>query len=189
MSATIVGMNDTDGDAAESYRSARAGMGESAGLAVTPVASTILDRALHTRAVARAPIRLYRAGLGFVFGSRMLMLEHVGRVSGARRYVVLEVIGHPARGVYLVPSGFGESAQWFRNVMAHPKVRVSVAGRRNVQATARRLSAFEADDTLRGYIDRHPRAWAALRGVVANALEGQLDPPGTTLPIVELRMT
>ncbi|HTM84573.1 MAG TPA: nitroreductase family deazaflavin-dependent oxidoreductase, partial [Mycobacterium sp.] len=38
----------------------------------------------------RAPIWLYRARLGALLGSRLLMLEHRGRTSGARRYVVLE---------------------------------------------------------------------------------------------------
>lgn len=60
-----------------------------------------------------APIWLYRARLGFVLGSRTLMLEHVGRKSGAKRYVVLEVVGHPAPDTYVVASGFGEHAQWF----------------------------------------------------------------------------
>ncbi|BBX18772.1 nitroreductase family deazaflavin-dependent oxidoreductase [Mycolicibacterium duvalii] len=136
----------------------------------------------------RAPIRLYRAGLGFVFGSRLLMLEHVGRRTGRTRYVVLEVIGHTAPDVYVVASGFGERAQWFRNVMAHPEVTVSVAARRRVPATARRLSAPEADRELQHYIDRHPRAWNALGGVLDGTLDGRVEPPGTELPLVELRL-
>jgi hypothetical protein len=51
--------------------------------------------ALHSQRLVRAPIWLYRHGLGWLFGSRLLMLEHVGRKSGQPRYVVLEVIGHP----------------------------------------------------------------------------------------------
>lgn len=40
----------------------------------------------------RAPIWLFRARLGFLLGSRLLMLEHLGRKSGGRRHVVLEVV-------------------------------------------------------------------------------------------------
>ena len=65
-----------------------------------------------------------------MLGSRLLMLEHVGRKSGARRYVVLEVVGHPTPDSYLVASGFGENAQWFRNIKANPEVRVSPAAAR-----------------------------------------------------------
>jgi len=43
-------------------------------------------RLLRTRAFVRAPIGLFRAGLGWLFGSRILMLEHRGRRSGSRRY-------------------------------------------------------------------------------------------------------
>lgn len=44
-------------------------------------------RLLRTRAFVRAPIPLYRAGLGFLLGPRLLMLEHIGRKPGARRGV------------------------------------------------------------------------------------------------------
>ncbi|MGH3670992.1 MAG: nitroreductase family deazaflavin-dependent oxidoreductase, partial [Pseudonocardiaceae bacterium] len=102
-------------------------------------------RLLGSRRLMRAPIWLYRAGLGFLFRSRMLMLEHIGRRSGARRYVVLEVFDHPTPDTYVVVSGFGTRAQWFRNVQANPHVRVSIAGHAPAHATARRLTPAEAD--------------------------------------------
>jgi hypothetical protein len=83
---------------------------------------------LRVRWVVRVPVGLYRARLGFLLGPRLLMLEHTGRKSGARRHVVLEVVGHPQPGSYVVVSGFGDRAQWFRNVRADPRVRV-FAGR------------------------------------------------------------
>src|SRR5215469_7567003 len=93
-----------------------------------------------TRWLVRAPIRLYRARLGFVLGSRFLMLEHVGRSSGLRRYVVLEIIGRPSPGTFVVASGFGTRAQWFRNVRANPAVRIYLRSGKPVTATARLLS-------------------------------------------------
>jgi deazaflavin-dependent oxidoreductase (nitroreductase family) len=157
-----------------------------------PIESTVIGRwgarVLRNRVLVRAPIWLYRAGLGFVFGSRVLMLEHIGRKSGARRYVVLEVVGHPAPEIYIVASGFGEYAQWFRNLMAHPRVRVSVAGRRPRPATARRLPAAEADAVLAGYASRHPRAWAKFKNVLENTLGTAIGERDTPLPMVELRL-
>lgn len=145
-------------------------------------------RALGTRALMRAPIWVYRAGLGCMFGSRLLMLEHVGRKSGLLRHVVLEVIAQPTPDVYVVASGFGERAQWFRNVLAQPSVNVSVAGRRRVPATARRLPGDEADRLLQDYITQNPRAWNTLSEVLADTLGGRVAPPGTELPLVELRL-
>ena len=143
---------------------------------------------LGNRSLVRAPIWLYRARLGFVFGSRILMLEHVGRKSGAKRYVVLEVLGHPAPDRYVVASGFGEHAQWFRNLMANPRVRVSVAGHGPRAATARRLPAAEADAVLADYVSRHPRAWAKFKNVLENTLGTAISQHDTPLPMVELRL-
>jgi deazaflavin-dependent oxidoreductase (nitroreductase family) len=96
------------------------------------------------RWLVRAPIWLYRGGLGIVFGSRLLMLEHTGRTAGARRYAVLEVIDRPSPGRYVVSSGFGARTQWFRNVQANPHVRVYLGSRRPVPATARLLTPSQA---------------------------------------------
>src|SRR5690606_12262413 len=58
--------------------------------------SAIGARVLRTRSLVRAPIALYKAGLGWLLGSRILMLEHRGRSSGLRRYVCLEVVERPS---------------------------------------------------------------------------------------------
>ncbi|MFI1920226.1 nitroreductase family deazaflavin-dependent oxidoreductase [Nocardia sp. NPDC020380] len=139
-------------------------------------------RALRTRWVVRAPIGLYRAGLGFLFGSRLLMLQHTGRRTGARRYVVLEVVDHPAPAEYIVVSGFGSAAQWYRNITANPRVRISVGTRRNVPATATPMTNEESGLALDRYIEHHPRAWDKLRGTI----EAATGTPVSTLPMVRL---
>ena len=142
---------------------------------------------LRVRWFVRAPIWLYRARLGFLFGSRLLMLEHVGRTSGRIRYVVLEVIARPADGTFVVVSGFGERAQWYRNVRAHPRVRIYVGGRRPVAASARVMSHSESSAALAAYALAHPRAWSALRPVFETTLGAQIGEQ-TDLPMVELRI-
>ncbi|MCX2729566.1 nitroreductase family deazaflavin-dependent oxidoreductase [Saccharopolyspora sp. NFXS83] len=143
---------------------------------------------LRNRALMRAPILLYRARLGFLLGSRLLMLEHLGRNSGVVRHVVLEVIGHPAPDVYVIASGFGERAQWYRNLMANPRVRISVAGHNTAPATARRLPTAEADSALADYARRHPRAWAKFKNVLENTLGITISEQDTALPVLELRL-
>jgi deazaflavin-dependent oxidoreductase (nitroreductase family) len=141
-------------------------------------------RALRTRWLVRAPIWLYRGGLGFVFGNRLLMLEHVGRVSGQRRYVVLEVVDRPSAQEYVIVSGFGPQSQWYRNVTANPRVRVSSALRKLVPAPAELMSEADSADALRDYAAHHPRAWANLRATI----EAAVDHPVTGLPMVRLRL-
>ncbi|MVU80392.1 nitroreductase family deazaflavin-dependent oxidoreductase [Nocardia sp. ET3-3] len=139
-------------------------------------------RALQTRSVVRAPITLYRAGLGFLFGTRMLMLEHTGRHSGQHRYVVLEVVDHPSADQYIVVSGFGTRAQWYRNITANPEVRISVGIRRAIPAIATPMSDDESALALDHYIERHPKAWVKLRGTI----EAATGKPVDLLPMVRL---
>lgn len=44
------------------------------------------------RFLLRAPIWLYRAGLGGLFGHRLIYIAHRGRRTGARREVVVETV-------------------------------------------------------------------------------------------------
>ncbi|MGA8117682.1 MAG: nitroreductase family deazaflavin-dependent oxidoreductase [Actinocatenispora sp.] len=145
-------------------------------------------RLLGNRRLMRAPIWLYRRRLGFLFGSRMLMLEHIGRRSGVRRHVVLEVFGHPTADTYVVVSGFGSRSQWFRNVRATPDVRVFVGSRAPAQATARMLTSAEADAALDEYVRRHPRAWARFKPVLEATLGAPIVDRDTRLPMIALRV-
>jgi deazaflavin-dependent oxidoreductase (nitroreductase family) len=160
------------------------GTGSGAGRGATRAAGL-----LRVRWFVRAPIRLYRARLGVLFGSRLLMLEHRGRVSGERRFVVLEVVDRPRPGSFVVASGFGAKAQWLRNVRADPHVRVYTGSRKPAAALARELTPDERAQTLRGYAARHPRAWQRLRPVFESTLGTRIDEQGTSLPMIELRLT
>ncbi|MCK0117590.1 deazaflavin-dependent oxidoreductase (nitroreductase family) [Isoptericola sp. CG 20/1183] len=150
-------------------------------------------RLLHTRALVRAPIWLYRAGLGFLLGDRLLLMQHRGRVSGQARSVVLEVADRPAPDRLVVVSGMGPTAQWYRNVLAEPRVLVSVGTRRDVRALAHALSPAEAAATLEAYARDRPRPWAALRPVLTEwalplaAATGE-DRWERVVPVIELRL-
>ncbi|WP_067973232.1 nitroreductase family deazaflavin-dependent oxidoreductase [Mycolicibacter icosiumassiliensis] len=153
-----------------------------------PSLADTVSRLLRSRRLMRAPIWLYRARLGGLLGQRLLMLEHIGRKTGACRRVVLEVIDHAAGDRYVVASGFGDRAQWFRNINANPRVRVYAGSRASAPATARVLGQAEADRVLDHYIERHPRAWAKFSAVLEQTLGEPVTPPNTALPLVELRL-
>jgi len=145
-------------------------------------------RLMRSRRLMRAPIWIYKAHAGALLSSRLLMLEHIGRKSGARRDVVLEVVDHPTPETFIVASGFGGKAQWFRNIEANPRVRVYAGSRAPLDATARVLDRHEADCVLAAYRDRHPRAWAQFKPVLEETLGGPIHDTDTELPLVELRL-
>lgn len=108
-----------------------------------------------TRTMLRIPIRLYRAHLGWLFGQRLLLLNHTGRVTGLPRQTTLEVVEHdPARRTYTVASGWGHKAAWYQNVLAHPDVTVMV-GARELEVTATALSEAEGGEVFVRYAAKH----------------------------------
>jgi deazaflavin-dependent oxidoreductase (nitroreductase family) len=142
------------------------------------------------RLLFRAPIYLYRIGLGGLLGGRFLLLSHIGRKSGLPRQAVVEVVHHDkARNTYIIASGFGEKSQWFQNLMHTPHVTIQV-GRRKLAVTAERLSLAESGDEMVDYARRHPgaaRNLARFMGFEVDGSEGDYRALGEEIPILALR--
>ncbi|MFJ4273522.1 nitroreductase family deazaflavin-dependent oxidoreductase [Streptomyces coelicoflavus] len=141
------------------------------------------------RLAARAPILLFRAGLGPLLGRRFLLLHHVGRVSGSDRRAVLEVVAYEAPyRCWTVASGFGPRSDWYRNLHARPKTVVQF-GNRHHAVTARFLTSDEGADIMTDYGRRHPRTARRLcahLGLPADGSESALREAGRTIPFVRL---
>jgi deazaflavin-dependent oxidoreductase (nitroreductase family) len=154
---------------------------------------TLASRALHTRWFVRSPIALFKAGLGFLAGGRLLMLQHRGRTTGEARYVVLEVVARPAPDRVVVVAGLGPRSQWYRNIQADPRVLVSVGTRRRARALASTMTPDDGVATLEAYTSVHPGPWAKLRPVLAEwaeplAREQDEEDWRRVVPVVELRL-
>lgn len=110
----------------------------------------------------RLPISFYRLGLGFLFGKRFLLLEHVGRKSSLLRNAVLEVIRYDAgEQTYYVVSGFGSQSDWYLNIKENPEVRIQV-GRKWMRALAEILPSNQAGKEILSYAERYPRTFRVL---------------------------
>jgi deazaflavin-dependent oxidoreductase (nitroreductase family) len=109
-----------------------------------------------TRFLFRMAICFYRLRLGWLFGSRLLLLNHIGRVSGKPRQTVLEVAEHDGDS-YVVSSGWGPSAAWYRNILHTPDVTIQV-GTRTIPVTARPLDKDDGGDVFVRYASRHRAA-------------------------------
>jgi len=149
-------------------------MGENAGLIDRAIA-----RMLRTPWLMRLPIPLYRASLGWMLGSRLVMIEHLGRVSGERRFAVVEVL-RLEPNVVRVASGFGHRAQWYRNIQANGVAYISIGRFRRVKAHARLLGPEASAARLADYAKEHPVAWRHLHGAMDLAQGGDAD-----IPVIE----
>lgn len=87
------------------------------------------------RALLKAPVLLYRGPIADVLRSRCVMLLTTrGRRSGLPRTTAVSFM--PVDGHYVAFSGWGVGSNWYRNVLAHPEVWITV-GRRRTRAVAR----------------------------------------------------
>lgn len=140
------------------------------------------------RLLFRLPIHLYRLGLGWLFGSRLMVVNHVGRVTGNRRQVVLEVIAQDANdGSYVVASGWGPAAAWYRNVLHTPDVTIQV-GRRTIPVTGVPVPTDEGAEIMARYASRHRVAakqlLPRLMGFAVDGSEADFRAVGRHMPFV-----
>jgi len=145
-----------------------------------------------SRALFRFPIWLYRLGLGWLLGQRMLHLSHTGRKSGRPREVVLEVVRYwAASNTYVVASAWSEKADWYQNIRQAPKVWIKV-GRLSSVAIAAPLPTEDAERALLEYAADHPTALrylSSFMGFETPQNEDDVRQIGRQLPMVGLTPT
>lgn len=141
------------------------------------------------KTILHAPVWIFRARLGFLFGKRIVMLEHQGRRSGKLRQTPLEVVQHD-RDRFVLCSGTGPNADWYRNLKANPAVALWVGARRH-EVGQRFLDASEAATTFARYERAHPKAAARLTNLMGvshdGTHEGRMEMVAA-IPMVELRL-
>ena len=138
--------------------------------------------------VLHAPVWVFRARLGFLFGKRIVMLEHIGRRSGKLRQTPLEVV-HRDGDSYFLCSGTGPDADWYRNIKSNPAVGLWVGAAR-YEAEQRFLDDSEAATLFAGYEREHPRAAVRLMQLMGVSHDGTHESRAAMMaqiPMVEIR--
>ncbi len=127
------------------------------------------------RAVLKSPRYLFKWNLGFVMGDRFLLIHHVGRRSGTAYQTTVEVVDHDHdTGEYIVCSGTGPGADWYRNLQAAPAAQIQVANR-TWQPSQRFLDAHEASARFKRYEAAHPRTARRLLRSMGHSYDGSDD--------------
>ncbi len=90
---------------------------------------------------------VFRTGYGPIFTwpafwGKIMVIEHTGRKTGRKRYAPVNYALSPdQREVYCL-SGFGQAAQWYRNIIQRPEVAVWIGARR-IQGKAHPIAPAE----------------------------------------------
>ncbi len=77
------------------------------------------------RLMFKAPLQLWRLGLGFIIGRIIMVLTVTGRRTGLPRHTMVEY--YRLDGTPYAVSAFGERSQWYRNLVANPQVTIQTA--------------------------------------------------------------
>ncbi len=102
----------------------------------------------------------------------------------------MEVVEHdPTDGSFVVASGWGPTAAWYRNILHTPEVSIQV-GRRTIPVTAVPLTAEEGAEIFAGYAARHRAAATYLlprvMGFSVDGSEADFRAVGQRMPFVRL---
>ena len=137
----------------------------------------------------RTPIWFYRLGLGWMFGERFLLLNHIGRKTGLPRQAVLEVVQHDKEtDTFVVCVGFGKKSSWYQNLLKTPEVSIQV-GRRKLDVLAEQLSPQEGGEAFADFCKRYPgeAKFAGLLGYEADGSDEDYRATGEMLTFMALR--
>jgi|WetSurMetagenome_2_1015567.scaffolds.fasta_scaffold59650_2 deazaflavin-dependent oxidoreductase (nitroreductase family) len=140
-----------------------------------------------SRRLFKLPVYLYHLHLGSLLGNRFLLLHHQGRKSHQLYQAVIEVVKHDELShTFYVVSGWGEKADWYQNIMAHPQVLIQVKDRIRY-AIAERTSALVGENVIVSYYHHHPlffRELSRVMGYPFNGTEESVRTFGRSFPVV-----
>jgi deazaflavin-dependent oxidoreductase (nitroreductase family) len=120
----------------------------------------------------RIPVYFYRLGLGWLFGERLVMMNHLGRKTGSLHRTVVEVIERdPQTGGVTVVAGYGAQTQWYQNLKAHPETTIQI-GRHRMPVVAEFVAADAGEDIMSRYVNRHRKLAGELFAMVGYSWDG-----------------
>ena len=88
------------------------------------------------------------------------------------RWIIRDALEIDAEGASLtIVSGYGEHAQWYRNLRAHPDIEIRTGGGRRA-VRAKLLSPEEGADVMAGYARRYPKMAPELMKLCGAHIDG-----------------
>jgi len=138
--------------------------------------------------VLKLPRLWYALGLGPVVGGLILLLTTTGRKTGLPRVTPLQY--EEQGGVIYVASARGRRADWYRNILANPRVEIRVKARRFYGRAEPIADPIRIADFLELRLKRRPRMMGAMlrgEGLPAKADRAQLEKFAGKIAVVAIR--
>jgi len=133
------------------------------------------------------PRLLYAVGLSGLYGRFVLLLTTKGRKTGKARVTPLQY--ERVDGTFIVGSARGTDSDWYRNIVAEPRVEIRVGRLRLSGVATTCTDAACLAEYLELRLKRHPRMVGRilrLRGVPANPTVAQLATYASRLAMVTI---
>ena len=120
----------------------------------------------------RIPVYFYRSGLGWLFGKRFVLINHVGRKSGTPYQNVVEVVEREKEsGNIIVVAGYGEQTQWYKNLKNQPDTTIQL-GNRKVPVSVVLISPQDGEEIIARYMDRYGKLVGQLFSMIGYEWDG-----------------
>ncbi len=100
------------------------------------------------------PIIAWRLGLGPILGRYIMIITHIGRKTGIPRRTAVEF--HIMNGIKYIPCAFGVKSQWYRNIMANPRVTIQTSEGTEQMTAVRINQDEELISVIEMILDRNP---------------------------------
>jgi deazaflavin-dependent oxidoreductase (nitroreductase family) len=133
------------------------------------------------RKLYRAPILLYRLGLGKLFSKYVMILSTIGRKSGKVRRTPIEY--YRSGDIIFAISGFEKTPQWYQNLKAHPYVTLQTNQGTHAMLARRPKSAEEWQAVL-DYVKASPITNMVIPDVVDNLEDPEVQAQIQEWPVV-----
>ena len=120
----------------------------------------------------RAPVHLYRWGMGGLFGKRFVLFHHVGRKSGKQYQTVVEVVEiEKETGNVIIVAGYGERTQWYQNLKQMQNTTIQ-QGNQKYPVSIEMISPETGADIMARYYQRYGKTTGALFSILGYEWDG-----------------
>jgi deazaflavin-dependent oxidoreductase (nitroreductase family) len=124
------------------------------------------------RFLFRIPVYFYRIGLGWLFGERFVLINHVGRKTGKEHQVVVEVLEREkGTNNVIVVAGYGEQTQWYKNLRNQSKTTIQLRNRK-YGVSVEFITPEDGEDIIARYVGRYGKLTQQLFSMMGYEWDG-----------------